>query len=311
MVTWGDCIPTIGEAISWVNSPGKTAYVSGVDINSDNITGIPAALAAGRAADVIVLVLGIDRTIEHEGIDRDDTALPGKQEYFAVQVFNLKKPTILIFCNGGAIAFDDIVDFPDAIIEAYSPSVAGPRALAATLFGLHNKWGKLVTTLYPHSFISENPMTNYDMALSPGRTYKYYTGIPLFPFGYGMSYTTFQMNCTGSQTSKTEYSCMVKNVGQYDGDEVVQVYHSVGDDIRRKIPYSVPMRSLVEFERVTIPVGKTVTVKFRLFDTSLMVVNEVGLPELYPGVHNYIFSRGTGDEIVIPVTAQKGKLGSY
>jgi len=276
-----------------------------------NISEIPDALAVGKAADVIVLVLGIDRTIEHEGIDRDDTLLPGMQEYFAVKVFALEKPTILILINGGMLAIEDIVTFPDAIIEAYNPSVAGPRALAETLFGDHNRWGKLVTTMYPHSFISQNPMTNYDMALLPGRTYKYYQGKAIYPFGYGLSYTSFTMECTGSEKSRVEYKCVVTNTGNYDGDEVIQVYHSVSDDIRKKIPYRVPIQSLVEFERIHVPMGESVTVHFRLFDTSLMVINDQGLPVLYPGTHFYIFSRGNGDVVAIPVVISSGYTGDY
>merc|ERR1711865_712671 len=107
------------------------------------------------------------------------------------------KPTVLVLANGGPVAIDGLLNNsppPSAIIEAFNPSHF-TRALAATIFGDENRWGKLPYTMYPASFASENPMTNYHMALPPGRTYKYYTGMPLFPFGHGLSYTSFSLEC--------------------------------------------------------------------------------------------------------------------
>ena len=138
------CIPTIAEAISAVNGPAMTTHAKGVSINSQNASGIPAALALASAADVVVLVLGNDKSQEHEGIDRTDTALPGLQETFAHQVLALKKPTILVLSNGGQVAIDGLVAGPQAIIEAFNPGVVGATALAQTMFGEHNRWGKLV-----------------------------------------------------------------------------------------------------------------------------------------------------------------------
>lgn len=97
------------------------------------------------------------------------TRLPGMQEYFALKVLALNKPTVLILCNGGAIAIDNLVAGPQGtlkandgsfavIIEAYNPSVMGANAIALSLFGLANRWGKLVATMYPHAFIKENPL---------------------------------------------------------------------------------------------------------------------------------------------------------
>jgi hypothetical protein len=293
-----DCIPSIAQAIAGVNT-GTTYSAAGVDINSNNSASIPAALALGSKAQVIVLVLGIDRSIEHEGIDRTDTALPGLQEPFAKQVLALGKPVVLVLCNGGALAIDDLIAGPQAIIEAYNPSVAGPRALAETLFGKHNRWGKMVTTMYPHIFIQQNPMTNFDMAKPPGRTYRYYTGTPLFPFGYGLSYTTFSLACNNFTGPSTySYKCYVTNTGSRDGDEIVMVYHSAGADIRKNVPHPVPIKALVEFERVFVPVRGRTEIDFVLFDNALELVNQNGIKVLYPGQHSLIFSRGYGTDVV-------------
>eukprot|EP01126_Amoeba_proteus_P002860 TRINITY_DN10928_c0_g1_i7.p1 TRINITY_DN10928_c0_g1~~TRINITY_DN10928_c0_g1_i7.p1 ORF type:complete len:672 (+),score=96.86 TRINITY_DN10928_c0_g1_i7:1352-3367(+) len=115
-----DCIPTIAEAITWSNVAGRTFSTAGVDINSNNASGIPAAIALVKQVDVVVLVLGIDRTIEHEGVDRVDTALPGLQELFALQVLAVGKPVVLILCNGGALAIDNLIGFPIASFQSLS-----------------------------------------------------------------------------------------------------------------------------------------------------------------------------------------------
>ena len=183
------CITTIEEGIRAANVGGVTTAADGVDINSNATAGIAAALELARGADVVVLALGIDKSIEKEGTDRDDTALPGLQEPFAKQVLALDKPTVLLLTNGGALAIDNLTSrarnetAPYAIVEAFNPNVLGARAVGAALFGAANRWGKLPITIYPHSFIAEQQMSNYDMAKPPGRTYKYYTGEPLFPFG--------------------------------------------------------------------------------------------------------------------------------
>jgi len=173
-----DCMTTIADALASMNHGGKTSSAAGVEVNSAKTSGIASALTLGRAADAVVLVLGIDKTVEQEGTDRTDTALPGLQESFAQQVLSLGKPTVLVLVNGGQLAIDSLVKGPVAIVEAFNPAVMGPRAIALSLFGHSNRWGRLPYTLYPHSFIDQQPMDNFDMAKAPGRTYKYYQANP-------------------------------------------------------------------------------------------------------------------------------------
>ena len=96
----------------------------------------------------------------------------------------------------------------------------GAEALSLLLFGRANRWGKLPVTMYPAAYTSQVSMYNFDMSLAPGRTYRYYTGMVLFPFGYGLSYTTFAMGCDPTPTGDT-YQCTLRNTGNMDGDEVV------------------------------------------------------------------------------------------
>ena len=110
------------------------------------------ALAVAKAADVVVLALGIDKSVEHEGVDRSDITLPGMQAAFAKAVYKLGKPVVLVLTNGGPLAIDDLVDGAGAIVEAFNPAFGAPM-LAATLFGAENRWGKLPYTIYPAVYV--------------------------------------------------------------------------------------------------------------------------------------------------------------
>lgn len=135
------CATTIATAIAHTNAGGTTTNATGVSISGKNASGIPAALTLARAADVVVLALGIDKTIEHEGADRGNISLPGLQEAFALQVIAIGKPVVLVLTNGGPLAIDNLVDKADAIVEAFNPAFGAPM-LAEALFGA-NRWGKL------------------------------------------------------------------------------------------------------------------------------------------------------------------------
>ena len=141
------CVSTIAQSIEAANKGGQTTSAKGVDINSKSVDGIAAALALAKAADTVVLVIGNDRSQEHEGHDRPDTALPGQQESFAEQVLALKKPTLLILSNGGQLAIDNLVGGSAAIVECFNPAHGTP-ALAELLFGTQNRWGKVGTPRY-------------------------------------------------------------------------------------------------------------------------------------------------------------------
>ena len=215
------------EGIAAANQGGSVSAAMGVEINSNKTDGIAAALDLVRKSDFVVLALGDDKTIETEGHDRVDTALPGLQESFAKQVLGLEKPTVLVLVSGGPMAIDGILAYQGkkegsagfAIIQAFFPSHKGAQALGQTLFGNENRWGKLPITMYPHHYISEQAMTNYDMSFPPGRTYKYYQGKPLFPFGFGLSLTSFDFSCSqaGEENPTLEYTfqCELHNTGKF------------------------------------------------------------------------------------------------
>lgn len=300
------CVPTLAEGIAAANQGGSVSAAMGVEINSNKTDGIAAALDLVRKSDFVVLALGDDKTIETEGHDRVDTALPGLQESFAKQVLGLEKPTVLVLVSGGPMAIDGILAYQGkkegsagfAIIQAFFPSHKGAQALGQTLFGNENRWGKLPITMYPHHYISEQAMTNYDMSFPPGRTYKYYQGKPLFPFGFGLSLTSFDFSCSkaGEENPTLEYTfqCELHNTGNLDGEEVVQAYHSAVDI--GKVDHPLPKRALRDFKRVAVRAGQKATVTFTLSSKQLELVNKVGSQTLYPGVHAIILSRGHAED---------------
>mmetsp|Transcript_19145 Transcript_19145/g.48555 ORF Transcript_19145/g.48555 Transcript_19145/m.48555 type:complete len:862 (+) Transcript_19145:48-2633(+) len=292
-----DCWPTIAEAISAANIPGSTTMAKGVNVADQDASGIPAALALAEQAEVVVLVMGNDRTQEHEGIDRKDTALPGLQESFVKQVLAKGKPTVLVLTNGGALAIDNLVSRPEdasyALVEAFNPSVAGPRALAATLLGMENRWGRLPYTMYPHSYVQEQAMTNFDMAKAPGRTYRYYTGTPLFEFGAGLSYTRFSLSCArkGQGYQRFRVECHAQNTGAVDGDLVVLAFHAA--DGIGKVDHPVPLRALRNFTRVSLQAGEASnSVGFDFTSDDLALINAEGKATLYPGTHHISLRAG-------------------
>ena len=279
------CATTIASAIRAANKGGVTTNATGVDVNSKDASRMDAALEVAKAADVVVLALGMGKSVEHEGSDRPDILLPGLQEAFALKVLALGKPVVLVLTNGGPLAIDNLVHGAGAIVEAFNPAFGAP-VLARALFGVVNKWGKLPYTMYDANYTKQVPLGDYAMATPPGRTYRYYSGKPLFAFGSGMSLTTFAMACTakctgtgtgtalalgvaaGSSAQKcsppVRVVCTVTNTGGVAGDEVVMAYHRAGHAIRSQAPHPVPRKSLVDFQRVTIEPQGTSKVQFSI-----------------------------------------------
>ena len=293
------CIPTLGDSIARLNR-GNTTILKGVDIDSQDTSGIAAALAAAKSADLVVLALGIDTSIEREAHDRTSTTLPGLQESFALQVYALGKPVVLTLCNGGILSIDNLIKGASAIVELFNPSFSTP-GMASALFGEQtNAWGKLPVTIYNQNYTNEISDSDMNMTAAPGRTYRYFTGTPLWPFGLGLNpLTSFVHSCDATKLGLTvvNASCLIKNVGQSVGDEVIQVYHSAGSDVRSRVVAPVPIKTLRQFERVTVAPGQQAQISWE-FDLKTLVglINENGVNTLYSGTHKIIFSRGNPDQ---------------
>ena len=300
--TW-KCIPSIAEEISRLNGAKLTSVYPGVDISSVNssLEQEQLALDAAAESDIVILVIGIDRTIETESVDRPDFALPGLQQQFSEKILMLGKPTVLVMVNGGSLAIDKLIEPSRAIIETFNPALTGARAVARSIFGLENRWGKLPVTIYPLDFQNQISIQDMSMTLGPGRTYRYYKGTPLFPFGHGLSLTKFSHSCIrmGSSSSSFSFRCSVSNQGPLNGDEVIMVFHQLSRKTRSRVEvhHPVPLKQLVDFERVSVKSGSSVVINFEIPRTQLAITNQHGERTVYDGEHVLSFSRGHGLDV--------------
>jgi beta-glucosidase len=254
------------------------------------------ALAKARQADVIVLCLGLSPRLEGEemnvpvegfkGGDRLTLSLPAVQEELMKALVATGKPVVLVLLNGGPVAVPWAAENVPAILEAWYPGQAAGRALADVLFGDDNPGGRLPVTIY-RSVEDLPPFDDYRMK---GRTYRFFEGIPLFPFGFGLSYTTFRYSnlavpATAKKNAPIPVSVEVENVGPRAGEEVVQLYVR---DIDASVP--VPRYSLQGFTRVVLNSKERKTVRFllnpgqfSLIDKNLRRAVEPGLFEIFVG----------------------------
>jgi beta-glucosidase len=223
---------------------------------------IAQAAAIARGADVAIVYVGTNNKIESEGRDRTSLSLPGRQEDLVKAVCAATPKTVVVLMNAGPLALPWLKENAPAILEAWWTGVEGGNAIADVIFGDANPAGRLPHTVYA-SESQVPPQDEYDV--TKGFTYMYLNGKPLFPFGHGLSYTTFkysnlrvspkQIPATGKVTVRVD----VVNMGKRAGDEVVQLYlHEVKCSVKR------PSKELRGFERVALRPGQKQTVAFTL-----------------------------------------------
>ena len=248
------------------------------------------ALRAARQADVVVMVMGISAALEGEemtvnvsgfrGGDRTEISLPKAQEDLLKAVRATGKPVVLVLMNGSALAVNWADENLPAIVEAWYPGEEGGTALADVLFGDTNPSGRLPVTFYK-SVSQLPPFADYAMQ---GRTYRYFKGEPLYPFGFGLSYTSFKydklkLSPAGIQAGKSiKVSVEVTNVGNRAGDEVVQLYVT---DVAASVP--VPGRSLAGVRRVSLKPGEKQSVSFTLAPEQMTVIDDKAKRVIEPG----------------------------
>jgi beta-glucosidase len=261
-------------------------------------------------ADVIIAVMGLDGAIEGEegdaiasdsNGDRTVIELPAWQLNFLKKIRSyldkIGKPLILVLTGGSPIAIPE--DIADAVIFAWYPGEQGGKAVADIIFGDVVPSGKLPIT-FPASTEQLPPYEDYSMK---GRTYRYMTEKPLYPFGFGLSYTSFHFDSIKMSASSIAAGGSVKavvtvsNTGKYDAEEVVQIY--ISKDERRK---DDPAASLRDFRRISIPAGKPQTIEFELPSSAFETVNAEGEYVLLPGSYNVI----AADAAPIPVSTERG-----
>jgi len=271
---------------------GKNAnvlYVPATDISGLSTQGFEEATTVARFADLAIVVLGSSPLLEGEegglcGLlsdgDRATIDLPGKQEDLLKEIHATGTPVVLVLINGSALAVNWADENVPAILEAWYPGQAGGTAVADALFGDYNPGGRLPVTFYK----SLDQIPAFDDYTMTGHTYRYFRGEPLYPFGYGLSYTQFQYsNLTLSHNDirpgqRLRVSVEVDNVGSVAGDEVVQLYVTDLDSA-----YPIPIRQLRGFQRIALKPGQKKTVRFRLTPADMSVLNDQGKRLVEPG----------------------------
>jgi len=259
------------------------------------------AIATAKAVDVVVAVLGITSELEGEempvseegfkGGDRTNIDLPKPEEELLEAVTATRKPVVLVLANGSALAVNWAKEHANAILESWYAGEEGGAAIAETLSGKNNPAGRLPVTFYT-GVGQLPPFEDYAMK---GRTYRYFEGKPLYPFGYGLSYSTFSYSGLTLPKSPIkagdplDVEVTITNSGRRDGDEVAQLYlafpHVAG----------APLRALRGFKRVHLKAGESQTVQFDLGDRDLSMVTEAGEPIIAEGKYSVSIGGGQPD----------------
>jgi len=287
-------------------------YAKGCDISSNDRSGFTAACNAASTSDVTILVMGLDQSQESEGHDRTSIALPGVQNDLITQVATCSKgPVIVVVITGGAVDLSTPKnnDKVHSILWAGYPGQSGGDAIAQTIFGDNPPAGRLPYTIYPSAYI--NQVSMFDMGMrpnasngNPGRTYRFYTGLPVYAFGTGLSYTNFSVVVSAEQspirishkilkdnlgdniTSSWKYDPLatitvtVTNIGTVTSDYVALGFvtpPNPGKD-------GNPIKYLAGFSRLhDIKPGQKVVVTFTVTSQDISLVNEEGIRTAYTG----------------------------
>ncbi|MGD0340257.1 MAG: glycoside hydrolase family 3 C-terminal domain-containing protein [Bacteroidales bacterium] len=247
------------------------------------------AINVAKKADVIIMCMGITPRLEGEemrvsfdgfkGGDRTRIDLPDVQQDLIKAIYAIGKPVILVLLNGSALAVNWEKDNIPAILETWYGGQAAGQALADVIFGDYNPGGRLPVTFYK----SVNDLPSFEDYNMKNRTYRYFTGEPLFPFGFGLSYTTFsykklKVNETVNQGDSVKVSVNVKNTGKVAGDEVVELYLS---DLSADVP--VPIHALKGFTRIHLNPGETRSVILTLSPDAFSIIDNDNQRKVKPG----------------------------
>ncbi|MBP7358076.1 MAG: glycoside hydrolase family 3 C-terminal domain-containing protein [Prevotella sp.] len=262
-------------------------------------------LSSVKDADAVVFVGGISPRLEGEemkvdfpgfkGGDRTNIELPDVQRQMIGMLHKAGKKVVYINCSGSAIGLVPETQNADAILQAWYPGEQGGTAVADVLFGDYNPCGKLPVTFYKN--VGQLP--DYEDYKMEGRTYRYFKGEALFPFGYGLNYTTYKVSNTRYDSVNGKLYTTVSNVGKKDGTDVIQVYIKNVDD------KSGPIKSLRAFLRVHVNAGesKSVTIdmprnKFEGWDTKTNTIRVV------PGTYHIMVGNSSMDKDLRVITVK-------
>jgi beta-glucosidase len=288
----------------------RLEYLHGTGSAGIDLTWIPPvaalreqAVRAAQQSNVVIACVGLSPNLEGEempvhldgfsGGDRTSIALPAIQQDLLKALADTGKPLIVVLQNGSALAVDWAAEHAAAILEAWYPGEEGGTAIAETLAGDNDPAGRLPLTFYA-SLDQLPPFADYSMQ---NRTYRYFTGRPLYSFGYGLSYTTFAYSGLKvppevQAGDPIQVEADVKNTGSVSGDEVVELY------LTQPTAFETPLRELAAFTRVHLDPGATTQVGLRIDPRSIAQVDAQGNHVILPG--DYTVSVGGGQPASSP-----------
>jgi beta-glucosidase len=267
---------------------GVVSNPSARDNPFDKTAELQKAVDLARKADVAIVIVGTDRQIEQEGRDRKTLGLTGNQEELVEAVFAANPRTVVVEMSAGPLTVPWIATNIPALLQAWWPGEEGGHAIADVLFGDVNPAGRLPHTVYA-SEAQVPPVDEYD--ITKGFTYMYVNGKPLFPFGHGLSYTTFKYSGLKLSADKIKaagqvnISVDVKNTGKRAGDEVVQFYVH-----QEKSSVKVPAKELRGLQRISLQPGEKQTVTFTLPAAKLAIWDETA--------HGFVVEPGVFDVMI-------------
>ena len=277
----------------------RILYSAGCALSSDHTEPlakahdrIAEAVAVAERSDKVILVLGLDETLEGEegdtgnsyySGDKPDLCLPEPQQILLERVLAVGKPTVVILMAGSAIDLSAAQEEASSVLMSWYPGALGGKAVAQLLFGDISPSGKLPVTFYYNDALAEMPeFTDYSMR---GRTYRYYQGTPLYPFGYGLSYSKCAV--IDLHADRTTAKVLVRNEGQRSTDEVIELY--IHDEAS---PDATPNPVLCGFRRIHLEAGEDAEFTVDIDPQAFTVVNDRG--ERISGSGHWILFAGFG-----------------
>uniref|UniRef100_K3X6N1 Fibronectin type III-like domain-containing protein n=1 Tax=Globisporangium ultimum (strain ATCC 200006 / CBS 805.95 / DAOM BR144) TaxID=431595 RepID=K3X6N1_GLOUD len=314
-----NCVQTPFEALTKKNGAPNTKWARGCGINDTSTSEFSSAVAITKEADAVVLFLGIDTSIEREAYDRENIELPAIQMQLLKTIRRVGKPTVVVLFNGGVIGTEELILHTDSLVEAFYPGFYGAEALADILFGDHNPGGKLPATMYRSNYIDSVQMKSMSMTEYPGRSYKYYKEVPVFPFGYGLSYTKFSIASSNNGPEDTisstqvvsrdlnaTFQLIVSNDGNRSGDEVVfGFFRPLSIDATG--PVTLLNQQLFTYKRVSLAPAEVTQLEFRVTEATLALYDDAGNLTLFPGFYEVFFTNGVHERVAFLVHLQGEK----
>ena len=304
----GEATTVLAGIRAAVGAGARIITARGAPVDTADTTGFASARSAASQADAVVLVIGERSDMSGEASSRSSIELPGVQRDLALEVIRAArgsagggtKPVVVVLMNGRALAVPEVADAAPALLETWFLGTQHGVAIADVLFGDYNPGGKLPLT-FPRRTGQIPIYYNHRNTGRPGDTANHYTSkyldlplTPLFPFGYGLSYTTFgysklKLSAPSIRAGdRLTVSVDVKNTGDRVGDEVVQLY--IRDDVAS---VAEPVKELKGFRRITLAAGETRTVTFELtpdafalYDHDMRRVIEPGTFTIYAGTNS-------------------------